>query len=632
MRLTWRQRLAAEPSLRDIARWPLLPVDTVPRARRRAYLRNLRIVARALAGDTTFAALAKTYGLSQGRISQLLDRCLGGESDAPPALMAGLVPYRVLAVKTRGQPLDTLEDPRGYSGAFEALLAQVQGLREALDRLIGAKLRDAPQAQRLTPLALHGELKRVLAEQHWPRDTYPYTTADCGYESVRRYLHRRQAELAQARQLKQNARVLAPRPRGERPLALRAIQIDEHLLDLHSTLHLIFDQEPVPLRLARMTVALAVDVGSTCVLGYQLIPSQAANTDDMLALIDQCVIPRPMPPVTTAGLRYAPGAYFPSALPDATPIPFGRVYLDNAWIHRAGPLVELLCERMGASCNWGLPRVPQLRSLVESLFHYVERHCGHRVASTTGSHPADPIRESRKNHKRPPRITFQALEEALGVLLSEHNVTPSARLGGLTPLERYQRDGEEHYVPSVPTVVSRQWRPFHTRQTVALHWIRKERRLPHVNFLYARYSGPGLLAAAGRGEKKIAISFDRRDIRTLQATTLDGQTLGELTVQQPWRRFAHSVATRRVVHRFAASNRRHARDPLAGYLSHLLTQRETPSGALSLLRLYRESAGAHDAPLPIQAANDGAPESTNASAPRERFHWLPSVAEQEPRP
>ncbi|WP_070988552.1 hypothetical protein [Halofilum ochraceum] len=618
MHLSWRARLEQQPRLRDLAEWPAIPVEALSSRQQRGFMRNQQVVACVLAGEALKAA-ARAHSLSPARVGQILDRCLAGEDGEAPALTLGLVPHANVNQRRRRRALPTHARAGGDSCAFRALLEAAPAVREGLDGLIEARHRDAAFAQRLTPHAVHGEFKRLLAELHWPRDRYPYTTASVAYQSVRRYAQRRAAELEQARLQRRRRATPRPMPGDPGHRALRAVQIDEHILDLGNRVHLLLNDELIPLRIARASVLVTIDVDTRCVLGYHLAPTRQPNQQDLLTLIDRCVRPWRPPSLTTPGLRYAPGACFPAASDEAFPISFGTVQLDNALMHQAHSIVDLLCGRFGATLSFGPPGVPTVRQRVEAVFDYLAQAGTHRPAATTGSHPTDRERESRANRKQPPVMTFQALDEALAVLLTEHNVTPQAALGDAAPLEVFRHHCRAHFVRFVPALLARQWHPLLSSTVVRLHWYREEHRRPHINFAYARYHGAGLVHVAGQ-ETRVRVEFDRRDIRTLHAYTLAGADLGELQVSTPWQRFAHTLATRQWIHKNAARHRLGARDPLAAYFRYLLEHRAEPTNALSLLRVYTEFTGGRSSGLVLEG---GEPTATE---PARRHVWHPTRA------
>jgi len=77
MPMTWRARLEQNPRLGDLSAWPSsLDPTLIPKARRKAYLRNVRVVRKVLTGEK-LAKVAKDVGVSSGRVTQLMNRCLG---------------------------------------------------------------------------------------------------------------------------------------------------------------------------------------------------------------------------------------------------------------------------------------------------------------------------------------------------------------------------------------------------------------------------------------------------------------------------------------------------------------------------------------------------------------------------
>jgi len=600
--MTWRERLQEQPYLWDFAQWPIIPVDSLPSDKRKSFLRNKKVITQILNGGL-LSGVAKAANLSSGRVSQLLDRALGGERASKPALTKGLIQYRCINERKRKEPLSSFVKERGNACSFKSLLHQVPNLYETFDNMITAKIKDKPYGQRITPQAFHGEFKRVLAEANWPQDQYPYTTESLAYESVRRYLHQRTGEIEKER-----------KQRRSKPLrniglvktihrAMRAIQIDEHILDLTGRVHLQLNDELIPLRLGRANILVMLDVDTTCALGFHIAPTKSPNQQDMLTLFDNCLRPWEKPVLSTPYLEYAPGAMFPSALGDAFPISFGTVQLDNAFCHKAHSVIDFVCEKYGATLSMGLPANPVVRELVESVFDYINKQFSHRVDSTTGSFPTDKIKESRKNQKKVPIISFQTLIEAISVILTEYNNTPKESLGNASPLKLFQHHNSTHFVRYIPDQLKREWQPLHGFKEVPLHWNRNENRLPHISFQYQRYQGPGLLAAAN-DTKKIRIEYDRRDIRTLHAFTLDGEDLGEVYAPKSWQRFPHTMSTRQWIHKHSKQYRLNMRDPLATYFHYLLENKDNPADALSLLRVYTEFTSTLETSLELDKTSE----------------------------
>lgn len=586
MFLSWRQRLAQRPTLWQFDQWPHLAMDSIQKHRRKTFLRNQQIIVAALAGEQ-LKTIARTHNVTPGRITQLLNRCLAGDEEDSPALTEGLAPFSELKSRQRVRPLPTLANKKDNNNcAFQALLHDVPGLKTGLDAVINDKLNDKTHAQRLTPQGFHGMFKNLLTDAHWPKDRYPYTQTKEVYESLRLYLHKRVDELQHEKEC--NTFTASPVIENSREYrAIKTTQSDEHTLDMSNRVHLHLNDELIPLRLGRACVLVTIDVGTHCILGYHRALTKHPNQQDMLSLLDNCIAPWQPMELTTPGLSYTKGAGFPSGQSDAFPITFGTMQLDNALMHRALSIIDFICDKQGGSLSYGHPATPTVRALVEGIFYYIAQKVTHRFASTSGSYPTDEKKESRKNQKKPPTVSLRTLDEALSVVLSEYNVTPQAALGYAKPLELFRHHCQNHFIPYVPELIRQQWQPLLSQKTVPIHWAQDGHRAPYINFMYEQYKGPGLWKALPHN-KKITVHFDRRDIRHLHAYTLTGDYLGEINAPISWQRFAHSLATRQVIHEHSKTYRYGMRDPLAGYFKHLLDNRDKPSVALQMVRVYEE--------------------------------------------
>lgn len=622
MYLSWRQRLEQHPALWDFGQWPIIELTTIATDKRAVFLRNRDIVIQAL-NHTPFNAIAKTCLLSAPAITQLMNRCLAGEECDDPPLTCALIPYRRIQQGRRRKPLPTFEQPSGAQYSFSTLLRDVPALKDKLDETLLAKLRDAAYAQNITPATFHGDFKNILVDVGHPTNQYPYTTRHMGNETVRRYFHRRLSELQAQRQ--RHVPTSNPQQMATQVYrAMRTTQIDEHSIDLHNGVLLELNDELIPLRLSRVQAIVATNVDTDCVLGYHLALTGAPNQQDMLQLLDNCVCPWKPLTLTTPGFTYESGACFPSGLPDAFPITFGAVQLDNALAHLAHSVQDAICDQHAGTVSMGLGGMPKTRRWIEDVFNMINRKISHRFSSTTGSHPNDPIKESRKNAKRLPPITLRTLEEALSIVLTLHNITPKKHLGYATPLELYQSHSRHHYIRYVPEALRDQWQPFIGRKTVPLKWLKHERRAPHINFAGQRYQGEGLIKAVCN-HTHILVEFDRRDIRWLRARTLDGKELGTIAAPKSWLRFRHSLATRQKINSLVQEHVYHGNDLLAAHFRYLLDHKGLEKWALQIIRVYDEYTSGQDGPLVLSKINQPTVAAMTASG-KSRYRWTPQQA------
>lgn len=632
--MSWRERLVREPGLTDLNRWPQIDRATLPRKHRKGFLTNQRIVAQMLKGARG-CVVAESLGLTKGYVSQVMSRCLGGDLEQSAALTPALIPYHRLTAPTRRAALPSLSECSGTMGAFNALLEALPDVKATVDNKILADHKRTTFSERLTPSGLHQSFLQLLTEANWPRDRYPFTSDSQGSESLRRYFRHRQTELQ------------TPKP-GKHPItdleasisrhrALATVQIDEHAMDLVCNVAIEFNDELIELRLQRCSLLLAIDVATECILGFELRPSRAPNQDDILALFDRCLTPRPTPDILTPGFDQLVFAATPAELVPAWPLCIGTVQFDNAWIHHSHSVEDFLSKTMGATLSFGLPGQPKTRWLVEHVFDYLERKLGHRFDSTTGSHPQDPKRESARNVKRVPALSYHSLVEAIHLVISAFNYRSRPHLAGMSPIALFQRHLKQHWVPWTPGGVDFGWQLFQSSKVLTIHRLAREQRGPYVQFCYCRYSGDGLLTLSPK-DTQVVVQVDRRDIRTLSASTLDGRPLGRLVPPRSWRRFAHTQATRQFLFKQHRGHLDRNVDPITGYFLDLLSQTSTPRIAAHILAVYQEITWGGQAQLLVGDAAKDAIRTQEQTVPedcslgkivrdgfaRTNFMWSPS--------
>lgn len=610
MHVTWRARLEQHPRLRDVSAWPSSPDPTqLPKARRKYFLRNLRVVTRVMAGEA-LVSVAKDEGLSSGRVTQLMNRCLGGPTETEPALSKGLVPNNVISGSEPDAPA---------RGRFAQLLQEVSGLRSGMDQMLLDRLKDQPWAEVPSTAAYFNLFKNLLARAGWPLDAYPYTTASLAYESVRRDLHWRWAYLCQALKARKRAFTGSPLFLGDQWLYDR-IEIDEQLIDCEQStvgLELEFGERLPALRLPRLTLLSAIDKATDCILGFQLALTQHPQQDDFLALLHQCVSRFPERKISTPGLELPAGAGFPGS-DSSLPLPLPReIALDNAWIHHAYSVESFITTELGATVSYGRPQSPTVRNAIETSFKRLNQHLSHRVASTTGSHVTDPKRESAQNRKGVPLMPLSFFEDALYITLAENNNRPRPHLGSATPLEALRHQSEQAYIVDVDDDRRSVWNPFLATREVTVHDLSTPKRKPFINFEYLRYKGPGLLSITG-SRPSVWVRYDRRDIRALEALNSDGQSLGTLHCPSTWKSHSHGISTRKYLFKHQRQLIRKSLDPLTEYLRQQSERLSNPKDVAKFLTTYQEFIGGFGLPTSLWQKPKANPREEEAKQPAQK--------------
>lgn len=605
MELTWKQRLIWEPEWHDFQRWPSIDTHGLSREHCRQFQRNARAVSAVLVGEK-LCDVGASLSISNGRVSQLMARCLAGPDDQPPMLTRGLIPYQHQQFALRKQAIDTLTQPMGHRCSFAYVLDTAPGLRDHLIEHIRLSVNRSRRGQNLRPGPLHAQFIAFLEALDWPHDQYPFTTVSRGYESIRRYLELTIADFLMPRE---STRVT--RPEQTPFTAFQEIQIDEAHLDCHGAAAVVLRHRMKPVRLGRVSLLLARDVGTGCYLAATIALTSHPTALDVLALLEQLTQPWQPLELVTPGLSYCAEAGFPSAIDETFCRPaFGLIRFDNALAHLSHQVRRMVCDHLTGTCNFGLPKNPKARAFIEQAFRRLNVDI-HRFPSTTGSHPADPLREPAKLQKEPPYVSLRALEEAVSILLVEYNHRPLANQGGITPMEQMHYQMANHFLILRATSLAPGLKPFELAKSVT---VRRgfTADAPRINFAGCQYTGKAINQARLLN-RKVTIVYDARDIRYLRVQTLAGEPLGTVNAPGSWLRYAHSIAVRKRVIRLVREHILSRRDPLGGYYEYTRGHAHLPSKALEYLKLTEASR-----PLGDSDASHKATPSTEKTTPNDR--------------
>lgn len=604
MYLSPEERLLLNPSLRKFENWPDVPVKLIPKKYRQKFDRNKRIVCAVLSGKK-YRDIAKSFGISKGRISTLMHKALGGDEEIPPLLTYALIPYKRHMRAKRRQPLSTLTEPRCAKGSFDYIIDHVKGVRDKLDKVLIEDIKDNPAAPNLTPQFFHNFFLLFLDEAGHPHDVYPYTEDSLAYESVRLYYHTRRIELELNRIEKKRSisRVTEP---SQKPFYFgRELQLDEHTWNGQATVYLDFDDHYIPIRISRFSVVVLSDVDTTGALNFFIALTVHPSQFDILQTLESATLFTPVVELKTPGLSLPPGPAFPNNLSETVArIAFDVVSLDNALAHCADSVEEYICDTHHGTLRLGIPGVPLARRVVEGINRHLSR-AARTHKSTTGKNVTDPIKESKKNRKRPPFVTLFNLEEIAYAILAKHNTHLPQNLFGSTPLELCEHSVENHLNRLLPLDHIKRLSPFRVRNTATIKWLRSENRPPHIYFCHCKYHGDGL-SQAELIDKEVIIEYDYRDIRTLEVYTLENEFICTVYAPKSWQRFAHGVKTRQYIHKYKTKFNITLKDPLVEFFWIQLNRPKSDKGVLGAVRLYREYTLDQDrgVPLPVYGSEE----------------------------
>jgi len=581
----WRQRLIAQPEWGVMRNWPSIDISVFSSYQRKRFQQNFDAVKRALQGDA-LRDIAHDIRIHPSALTRLLNRCLGGSLEQEPTLTMGLIPRHRIHTGMRRKPLSSNNSPSGHAHSFTYLLNTVSGLKQHLTKIIKHAKQPSRRGQNITPKAFHSAFIQYLRGTNWPQDLYPFNVSSLGYESARKYLKQKQIEQGIPKLCK---RIISSTQVTSRYLS--SVEIDAQTIDCHGAVTVALNEDYEDLRISRIHLLQARDVGTGCVLGYILSLTPTYTADDVLALLSLLV--RPWKPIslTAPGLSYPPGGCFPAELGEEyRQLMIGMIRMDNALAHLAHKVRSYICNTLGASLNFGLVKQPKGRNTIEHAFAKLNIDI-HRLPSTTGSHSQDPVKEPTRHFKKAPLVSLRVLEETVSVILAEHNIRPVGNLGGQSPLSQVRYQCAQHLFAIRPPSIKNNLNAFIGDRFVTIQ--QDKNHTPHIHFEGVRYRGDSIQQAM-LVRTKVNIQFDRRDIRRLSVNTLKGESLGYVYAPKTWQRFPHSLTTRKYINRIIRKSLIERDDPLSGYFNYLLKHRRLPSHALEMVRVYRESIDEND--------------------------------------
>lgn len=392
-------------------------------------------------------------------------------------------------------------------------------------------------------------------------------------------------------------------PRARRVhLPLQVIQIDEQLLDAFTSIDLGVGRHVKRHRMSRATLLLALDYSSTCILGHHVAYTAHVNTDDMLGLLESIYKPFELTEPLSAGLEMPPGPWFPNQLDlDAIPL-LGSVCMDNALVHHANLVTDVICNRLGASTHLGHPASPLARHIVERVFHYINLSGTHRLPSTTGSHTRDTKKEPRKHKKKPPVITIKQLEDILKVVIAEYNTRARAHLEMFSPIERFKYLADQDSVLKVPAKIMQEASFFVDSKVVKIRQSSKETRRPWINAHGMRYT-LGTEVHEQRLPCTATIKFDRRDIRSVRAYDDKGINIGDFWLPKRYQSAPISAHVLKWLRAESRINQRHECDGITALLNDLKSGNLKPQDATRVARLLAGTSAPTE--LASNEANNG---------------------------
>jgi putative transposase len=246
------------------------------------------------------------------------------------------------------------------------------------------------------------------------------------------------------------------------------------------------------------------------------------------------------------------------------------------------------------------------RSLIERIFGTLTDRGLKRLPSTFGSGPGDPTREDPIQMAETFRVRLNELIAIVYGCVREHNLAPTERLHGVSPvgvLRAAVSNAQHPWLPQPLTLQMKKnsWILWHAI-TCVVRGNPKRGRSPHVKTDHCRYYGEGLARRYDLVGKTLFLYLYRFDCRKTFAVLRDtGELLGELHPEARWARWPYTYQERKIINRaIPVKEREEKADPVGVWArekkAQMLARKKAPGGkrarsldALALAKHHRTS-------------------------------------------
>lgn len=547
----------------DLEKWPTPDEGALTEKCRSQYLRRKKAVKLYLEGYSQ-KDLLENCGLKLNHVYRLItERCAAIHPDGQIYGWRGLIPNLRIKAYTRKKSVKADEYGYGCSGAMLAVLLAHPELRQRFDK----RILESPKQNKLGPQKRprQGHLKWFLDELrklgYEQRNQWPFSTKFNGYVSVCKYV-----DAVLLNNPKLAAKVLGG-PDLEKKLisgdgvgrpveqVYQRVEMDAHKLDGRFCV-MIPDNigGHVPKIIHRIWVIVIIDVVSRAVLGYFLSMGKEVSKHDVMRTIKMALTRWHPRTLSFNKQAYNTNAALPSGVSDKyIGVCWNETSVDGALAETCKHVETVLMDTVGSTLltpdtSFSCRRSKDDRPFIEAFFRTLSVFGFQKLSNTTGANPKE--KQGRDPEKIAVASQFQLeyAAELLDVLIANYNAMPHTSLGYRSPLEYLD------YICSKPNTVLRYADPNSVQGLLSfakncrVNGDLEKGRKPFVNFKGAKYTNETLQQRFDLVGKYLWVTNHLEDdARIVQASTLEGQSLGILRASPPWHKLPHSLEVRSAI-------------------------------------------------------------------------------------
>lgn len=552
-----------DPKHKDISNWPIVNIMQLqPEDREIFKKREAAVKLYMLHEEVTLEIITEQTGVSKKELIIFIKKCL--EFDPITETIWGfraLIPHKRTKKYDRSATTTFLpqqQRPR-FSGAFNQLLEQYPEIRE---KITSAYLRRKGKNSTMPTISTDGIHRLFLSlckKKGLGIHDYPFNTNDKGYRSLYRFFkkiennHFSEGAKRYGKEAARQSR-MGTVPKHELILQkpFQRVQFDGHKIDAMFTITFKTPEGDLFTEVVeRVWLLVIVDVATRAILGHHLCVNKEYNKDDVLHCIRNTVTPYEKRKFSIPGIDYDPKGGIPSAeIPETAWALWDEFSYDNGKANLSNIVTDRLYEVVRCTLNPGPVEAPEVRGIIERLFRSLEVLGYHKLVSTTGSNPSDPLRKNPEQQAKKFDISLSELEELTHILVSDYNGIPHSGIRNFSPLQLMKQRIERGMEPRVLEPEKRKDAIFFMIQTKrrVSGDIAKGKR-PFINYEGVRYqsdilgNSPHLIGT----ELTIVVNVD--DIRTVKVFLSDGSEFGYLTAYGIWGITPHSLRTRKAINK-----------------------------------------------------------------------------------
>lgn len=575
-----------------LADWPTVDSRALPHAKA-AVLRARAAAATAYSRGQPLVDIESETGVHRATLLRLIARALRPHPDGRLWGFRALVPQtHVRAYERSATPRVLVNAKAGNAGAFSQLLMRHPALAKQLRTEVtegNVKLQPGGERGRLSGLqGAIGRFQKSCRELGLTGADYPLNQQDKAVRSLARTLR---AWIDDNVALAARASGTRIKPTSALRQSTRAVldaydtvEFDAHKLDLR--LKVILERDPLggehSVEIERVWLLVVIDVATRCVIGWSLGLGRECDRFNAIETLKRAVVPASVPDLTLPGLRLLPSGGFVSvAIPQTAFACWRQIRRDNARAHLAATSLDVLCDTLGCTADFGPAYEPDDRPFVERFFGTLTATLSRRLpgAIPPRGRQDQALAIARRRQKEASLqmvVTSQELKELLEHTIWNYHGTPHAGLGGLTPLEMMRRhvlgiDRPPVRLRILPALLREQPQLLHDPVSCRVRGQLARGERPYVTYMHVRYTSTQLSKRPGLVGQLLHVHADPQDLRQVIVTTSSGEIMEPLLASGPWRDHAHSLWLRRAF--FKAKRQRQldfaaGDDPIEAFLEH----------------------------------------------------------------